>query len=116
MATYLDINSSDIFNDLVDIESIKRSVLNIVYTERGSIPGEPEFGCSLMSTLFEPMNARTISTLQTVIEDALNKWEPRIYNIQVSIQQMPEFNKIICDLSFIIRQINTQENITFKLK
>jgi phage baseplate assembly protein W len=116
MAVYRDLNHADILNDLIDIDSIKKSVQNIVFTERGTVMGFPEFGCTVQHTLFEQMSVFTISTMKSTIENALLKWEPRIYNIDVNIIQFPEFGRIMCDIGFTVKQINTQENITLKLK
>jgi hypothetical protein len=116
MAVYKDLNPADVLNDLIDVDSIKQSIINIVFTEQGTIPGFPEFGCNVRHILFEQMTPFVISTLQTFIQNALVKWEPRITNVKVSVSSIPEFNRILCDISFVVKQINTQENITFKLK
>lgn len=115
MAVYRDINEVSVTNDLIDIDSIKRSILNIVFTDSGTIPGLPEFGCGVSHSLFEQMDDFSMSTLKTVIQNAIQKWEQRVRNIEVTINPFPEFNRIVVDISFTVNQLNTQDNITFKL-
>jgi phage baseplate assembly protein W len=116
MAVYRDFNQTNIINDIIDSDSIKASVQNIVTTERGTIPGFPEFGCKIKSMLFEQIDVFTITVMKTIIENALLIWEPRITNININIQSVPEFQRIIVSIGFTIRQSQVQDNITFKIK
>ncbi len=48
----------------------------------GTVPGErvmrPEFGCRIHELIFAPNNAATEGLMKLYVEEALERWEPRI--------------------------------------
>ncbi len=55
-------------------ERIKALIAQVLLTSPGERVMEPEFGCGLLQTLFEPIGPVTTATLQYRIRRALNRW------------------------------------------
>lgn len=85
-----------------DAEAIKQSVINIVTTNFGERPFNPNFGCNLRRYLFEPLDEITASVFIDVITTGLTNHEPRIRVSDIGIREEEITNSIIINLEFII--------------
>ena len=70
-------------NKLTDVESVKRSVRNLINTNHFERPFHPELGGNVRAMLFEPMTPLTALNLQRKVEEVLNNFEPRAKITQV---------------------------------
>jgi len=115
VALYTDFN--DPMNTAVDASAINNAIKNILLTKVGSMPGKPTFGSNVSDVIFNQIDHITVNILQTLIEEALYKWEPRILVNDVQIREVPEFNKLVATLNYDYRdkglQINEQISIAF---
>jgi phage baseplate assembly protein W len=57
---------------------IQDSVLQILMTSPGERFWNPSFGCRIRKIQFEQASPAFIPTIQNLILEALNKWEPRV--------------------------------------
>ena len=64
-------------NKLTDVESVKRSVRNLINTNHFERPFHPEIGGNVRALLFENMTPLTALNLQRKIEEVLSNFEPR---------------------------------------
>ena len=97
--------------------AIKRSIRNIVQT----IPGErffnPILGSDVRSSLFEFVDFGTASVIQKEITTAIENFEPRVYNIQVEANAIPDNNEFEVNIYFdIIGQEFPTQEFTFMLE
>lgn len=80
--TWVDVNSNfgeDADPELVmDISAINNSLFNLLSCEIGSRPFLRDYGCQLMSALFEPADGQTQRFIDILLFQAINRWEPRI--------------------------------------
>jgi len=95
---YTDFRSPDAV--VTDAAAINDAIKNILLTDIGSVPGNPTFGSNIAKTLFSQLDHITISILKTQISDALAKWENRIYINDVTVREIPEYNKVVIDISY----------------
>ncbi|MFN7357670.1 MAG: GPW/gp25 family protein [Pseudanabaena sp.] len=58
--------------------NIEESISTILNTKLGERVYRPNFGCRLADLTFAPMNPQTILLARVYVEEALNRWEPRI--------------------------------------
>ena len=92
-------------------DAIRRSVRNIVQT----IPTERFFnsllGSDVQKSLFEFVDFGTASTIRQQIAIALDNFEPRIENVDVSVDPQPEDNNFDVTVIFDIigQEFPTQE-------
>ena len=118
--TYSDIYTNfDIHPDKLDLirhvneESVKRSIKNILQTNRGERFFNPSFGSNIRALLFENVSSVTESLLREYIETAISNFEPRAKLIEVIVSGLPDENAY--NVSVIFSTINTTEPITLNL-
>lgn len=98
-----------------DVEAVKRSVRNIVLTNKYERPFKPNFGTSLRELLFELNTSRQLKKVQRRIKETLEKTEPRIMNVSVllSNDDSHEVNiTIIYDIKNSIRNQEQEFTVT----
>ena len=92
-------------------DAIRRSIRNIVQT----IPTErffnSQFGSDIHKSLFEFVDFGTASNIQAQIEIAIDNFEPRVYNVIVLVDPLPDENTFEATVTFDIigQQFPTQE-------
>jgi phage baseplate assembly protein W len=83
-----------------DVEAIKRSVKNLIMTNRGSRPFQPWLGSDISSMLFEPMDMITTSRVESEIEQLLTNFEPRVSLISIDVSQDYDHNRTHIRIAF----------------
>ena len=106
---FKDINLSfkrhPVTNDVVAIrneDAIKRSVKNIIFTILGEKPFEPNFGSVINDSLFELDTSLNQVRISDEIIQSLNSYEPRIDNIDVTVEIYPDSNELNCTVQYDI--------------
>ena len=82
----LDFGRNTVTNDvnkLTDVESVKRSIRNLINTNHFERPFHPEIGGNIRALLFELMTPLTALNLQRKVEEVLNNFEPRAKITQI---------------------------------
>ena len=76
---------------VTDVQDIKRSVRNLVLTNRWDRPFHPEIASRVRESLFELFTPITINVIRNAIEDVLRIYEPRVDVTEVAVED-PDFN------------------------
>jgi len=76
---------------ITDVESVKRSVRNLINTNHYEKPFHPEIGSNLRAMFFELMTPQMNHVITKQIENLINNYEPRCRLVQVHTQ--PEFDR-----------------------
>ena len=92
---------------LYDIESVKRSVRNLVNLNRFDKPFHPEIFAGVRELLFEPVSPFVIDILQSQIENILNVYEPRIDLQSVIIIDNSDNNEYRITIDFFILNVKS---------
>ena len=71
---------------VTDVQDIKRSVRNLVLTNRFEKPFHPEIASHVRDLLFEPFSPVTINLLRNRIETVLTNYEPRVTLTDVRVE------------------------------
>ena len=92
-------------NDLVvsrDASAIKQSIVNLLLTNKGERPFNPDYGSNIRSYLFEPLDFGTASQIQLSIEATIAEFEPRIDVLE--IECFPDFdgNAFNVEMTYVI--------------
>ena len=61
-----------------DDANIRQSIYVIIYTVPGERVMRPEFGCQIHDLIFWPVNLHTAAIAERYVQEALERWEPRI--------------------------------------
>lgn len=103
------------FRTMSEAEEIAQSVRMILLTHRGERPYRPEFGSDLSRYAFENVD----TTLRTLIRQettaALRKWEPRIFNIQVTFEQNLQEGALLVNVSYEILSTGASAQVSVPL-
>ena len=95
---------------LTDVESVKRSVRNLINTNHFERPFHPEIGGNVRALLFENMTPLTALNLQRKIEEVLNNFEPRAKITQILADPDIDRNGYKLEIKFYV--IGVQNPIT----
>jgi len=93
--------------------AVKESIRNIVLTNRGERPFQPEFGCDVRKMLFENATMQTFDLVKTVIQDAIDLYEPRCELMGVDVTGDIDSNAI--NIAIVFRLINTDTPTKFNI-
>jgi phage baseplate assembly protein W len=85
-----------------DIETVKRDLLNHIYTIPGERVMQPTFGTRIPLMQFEPLDEKSVQ----IIKDDLTmvmKYDPRVRLMDIAVLAMPDNNAIVAlvDLDFV---------------
>ena len=108
----LDFGRNSVTNDvnkLTDVESVKRSVRNLINTSHFERPFHPELGSSIRSMLFEPITPMTALMLQRRVQEVLVNFEPRIRLVQITAN--PNIDSNAYDLRIYFYVVGSDELI-----
>ena len=88
---------------ITDVESVKRSVRNLLSTNHYEKPFHPEIGSNLRAMLFELMTPQMNHVITKQIENLINNYEPRCRLVQVHTQPMFDRNGYSVQISFYVQ-------------
>lgn len=97
-------------------QAVKEGVINLLYTEVGTRPLHPDYGLDLNKYLFEPLDDITADLMEYEIKLGLEKFEPRINNVEVTIEPDEENSSFMIYVSFNIVYSGSKESIALDFK
>lgn len=100
---YFDINSSDYNLQNYNEVAIQTSVLNILNTRPGEVPGLPEFGSKIQDLVFNLADIELEIVLKNEIKYVLKRWEPRIEIIDVFVNMDYDYNRVGAKIEYKIK-------------
>jgi len=103
---------NDIYN-ITNEESVKQSVKNIIFTNKGERFFNPTFGSDINLMLFENITPATEQIISDLIKTALKNHEPRAEVIEVNVTSQPDNNSVYVNIIF--STINSSEPISLDL-
>jgi len=80
--------------------NIEECIRLILRTDLGERLYRPDFGSRLCELVFAPLNTQTLLLLRLYIEEALEKWEPRIDLIEVVTEPDPLKGRVDITISY----------------
>lgn len=93
---------------------IEESIIIILSTARGERVMRPEFGSSIHDFIFAPNNATTAGLLAYHVQEALNRWEPRIEVTGVDARpDSLDPSRVLIDIDYLIRSTNDEVNMVY---
>ena len=109
----LDLNftRNPVTNDILrieDVDAVKRSVRNLVQTNFYERPFHPELGCGIRGLLFENYSPIIGIFLKRKIAEVINRYEPRVSLVNVTLDDDPDRNRLKVSLYFYVQNIPDQ--------
>jgi phage baseplate assembly protein W len=94
-----------------DIEQAIRIVLETVPGERVM---RPEFGCRVHELIFAPNNASTHGLIIHYVEQALERWEPRIQVREIEVNTDPSNGAaLLVEIKYVIKDSHDERSIVY---
>lgn len=93
--------------------AVRQSIRNLILTNKGERPYQPNIGGDVKRLLFENMTPQTILLIKQVIEQAINLYEPRANLIDVIVSPREDQNAVSISITFNV--INKQEPISLNV-
>ena len=92
-------------------EDIHESIRIILHTAKGERMMRPDFGCGVHDYVFASPDSTTMRLMETSIIEAIQKWEPRVHEVQVTIK-MDEYEpaKLRINVQYVVRTTNNLFN------
>lgn len=95
-------------------EDIQQAVRLILLTGKGERMMEPEFGCDIRKYLFGGMDYTTCTQMEQEVRDVLVRWEPRITDIEVRIEEDPQdATRLLINIGYVVRATNNPYNLVY---
>ena len=100
---------------LKDVEAVKRSVRNLILTNRFERPFHPELGSDIRNLLFDQMTTMTAMALKKKILECISLHEPRAKITNIRIAPNPETNSYLCEIDFLVKGFTTPQKVRTSL-
>lgn len=97
-----------------DEQLIEESIKTIILTRKGERLMRPNFGCDIHDYTFETIDYTNLKQMETVVEEALILWEPRITELDIVAEEHPtQDGCVLIEINFVIRSTNNPHNLVF---
>ncbi len=94
-------------------ESVKESVYIILMTQKEERFTRPDFGSNILSYTFMDTSVTRINMMARELEETILEQEPRISEVDVSIDPQLDKGCLIINIVYTIAESNTQDNLVF---
>jgi phage baseplate assembly protein W len=95
-----------------DEEAIKAALKHLILTKNFERPFHPEIGTQVNALLFENFSPATRIALERTIVDAIEKFEPRVRLIAVSIKELQDNNDLEISITYTTKNVDNPVTIT----
>lgn len=94
---------------------IEQAIGIILETRPGERVMRPEFGCRASELLFEPRDVALQTTMQKYVEEALDRWEPRIeiQEVNVSFGSEETDGAVFVEITYLIKESHDTRSIVY---
>jgi phage baseplate assembly protein W len=107
-------------DDLVTVKdnaAISQAIVNLLLTNKGERPFQPNLGSGIYNSLFEPLDFGTAGIIKSDIADVINRYEPRIVIGNIIVTPDYDSNGYSVELLYAIRgREDTPINVEFFLE
>ncbi|MCS7317002.1 MAG: GPW/gp25 family protein [Candidatus Dojkabacteria bacterium] len=97
-------------------KAINQSIINILYCSKNKRYLNPEFGCNILSFLFEEFSEETARKIGNEIKNKLHFYEPRIIIKVININLNENEKLYEIEIQYVIKKIQKISSITFSLQ
>lgn len=95
-------------------EDIMQAILIILMTRKGERVMRPDFGCNIYDYAFDTTDYTTLIQMENAVRDALIRWEPRITEIKVHIDDsQKQEGTLLIEINYRVRSTNNPFNLVY---
>jgi len=104
----IQLGNTGYFNQtFTSIDEAKANMYNLLLTQKGERPMQPNFGTSIYGRLFEPITRDLKATIESEIQEAIEMWLPyvEVVDLEVDISDVNiDNNRIDIKLGFGLKR------------
>jgi uncharacterized protein len=95
-------------------EDIEQSIRLILQTAKGERVMRPAFGCGIHTMVFATISMATLGQVETLVREALVRWEPRIDldAVNVSLDEI-DAGRLMIGIDYRVRSTNNRFNLVY---
>jgi phage baseplate assembly protein W len=97
-------------------QSIKQALKNIILTNLGERPFQPNIGSDVNASLFEPNDIIMEENLRFAIQNAIRFHEPRVNLLEVQVTSFSEEDRVAINIVFSIINSMQVQNVNLFLR
>lgn len=102
----------------VALSKAEEDIEEAIWIILGTVPGErlmhPDFGCNIHELVFAPNDANTIGLARHYVEEAILRWEPRIDQVEVTVQtDGTQPSLLLINVSYRVRAADSRYNLVY---
>lgn len=115
----LDFSAHPVTGDIVkktNAEAIKRSVRNLIFTNKFERPFQHHIGSNIRRSLFELATPLLYTTMEMDIRNTITNFEPRVTLINVIVDILPDNHTLAAFIEFRINNSNEKVSLTIMLE
>lgn len=95
-------------------DDIRQAILIILMTRKGERVMRPDFGCNIHEYVFGTTDYTTLVQMENAVRDALIRWEPRIKDIEVHVNnEQEQEGTLLIEISYLVRSTNNPFNLVY---
>ncbi|MGI6778039.1 MAG: GPW/gp25 family protein [Acetivibrionales bacterium] len=95
-------------------EDIKESIRIIIMTYHGERVMRSSFGTKAKDYVFNTNELEYLTLMESDIEKALLKWEPRIRDLKVEVEaDKGDSSRLLVNISYVVRSTNNAYNMVY---
>ena len=85
-----------------DASAIKQAIVNLLLTNKGERPFNPDYGSNIRKYLFEPLDYGTAAQIELGITSTIAQFEPRINVRSIDIYPNYDNNSFDVEMTYVI--------------
>lgn len=95
-------------------DDIRQAIPIILMTRKGERVMRPDFGCNIHDYAFGTTDYTTLVQMENAVRDALIRWEPRIKDIKVHVNnEQEQEGTLLIEISYLVRSTNNPFNLVY---
>ncbi|MCH5337238.1 MAG: GPW/gp25 family protein [Acetatifactor sp.] len=95
-------------------DDIRQAIPIILMTRKGERVMRPDFGCNIYDYAFGTTDYTTLVQMENAVRDALIRWEPRIKDIRVHVNnEQEQEGTLLIEISYLVRSTNNPFNLVY---
>lgn len=105
---------SKFVEDKGDRSVLETSIINILLTRKGEMPGMPEFGSDFLNMVFEPLDDITEARIEKICRRDVAKWDDRVELRNVTFSRPdPNVLNVLCEYVEVKNNITDEREFRF---
>lgn len=108
----LPFNGGGVFKSTLSTQAqIKSNLVNLLLTNKGERPFNPQFGSDIWKSLFEPMTDTLTNSIKEKTLTSINTYIPEIMITSMNIIPNPDTNSISIMISYKLKISGTKDQV-----